>query len=308
MSSAASKQVSSGRRSRNPQVRTPHTRVTPYDITTAGLIAAISMLGLTLITLIAIWLANLLPTQVVLEPQMTAGDGGWEDGDENATPDVESPEDPSDDPSVANDQSDVTELMEITDPIMEASDSAAQLVEPTSFTDASNSGNPGSAEGTGGRPFGSGGPGRGGTRREQRWFVQFADKGNLKSYAQQLDYFGIELGVMFPVEERLVYMNAISRDTPTTREVKTGDSEKRLYMNWEGGERKEADIELFQKAGVDARPGTILHFYPEKLENQLAQLELAYANRPVSQIRRTYFEVQRKGDAYEFVVRDQKLK
>lgn len=290
-----------------PVLPSPVIKVTLYDMITSFLISAGGLLAATLVILIAIWLASRIPTRVLLDPIMTAGDGGFEDGEENATPDVESPEDPTDDPSVSNDE-DVTELMEITDPVMEASDTAAQLVEPSAFTDDRNSGNPGSAEGTGGRPLGTGGGGRGGTPREQRWFVSFADKGDLKSYARQLDFFKIELGVMFPAESRLVYMNNISADRPTTREVKTGDNEKRLFMNWEGGDRKEADAELFQKAGVDARPGVILHFYPAELEQTLARLELSYANRASAQIRRTYFQVKRAGDGFEFTVTEQKLK
>ena len=156
MSSAASNPASSGRPSGREPVRAPVLKQTRYDIATAGLIAAIAMLGSALVILIAIWVASMLPTQVLLEPMMTAGDGGWEDGVENATPDVESPEDPSEDPSVADDQSDVTELMEITDPVVEATESAAQLVEPTAFTSERNTGNPGSAEGKRGRSLGGG--------------------------------------------------------------------------------------------------------------------------------------------------------
>lgn len=285
----------------------PVIKVTKYDIVTSVLIALSGMLVATLIILIAIWLASRIPTQALPEPFLTAGDGGFEDGVEDATPDVESPEDPTDDPSVTNEE-DVTELMEITDPVMEVSDTAAQLVEPAAFTEDRNTGNPGSAEGTGGRPLGTGGGTRGGPKRDQRWFVTFADRGDLKSYARQLDFFKIELGVMFPEESRLVYMNNISADQPTIREVRTGDSEKRLWLNWEGGDRKEADIELFQKAGIDARPGQILHFYPTELEQTLARLELSYANRTSDQIRRTYFQVNRAGNGFEFAVSDQKLK
>ncbi len=308
MSSAASKPPSSRRQTGTEPVRTPHIKLTRYDIMSSALISAVGMLGLTLIVLIAIWVANMLPTQVLLAPIMTAGDGGWEDGVEGATPDVESPEDPTDDPSVAEDMSDVTELMEITDPVVEVSDTAAQLVEPTEYSGEKNTGNPGSAEGTGGRPLGSGGPGRGGAKRDQRWFVQFAEKGNLKSYAQQLDFFGIELGALFLSEGRLVYLKNVSQDQPVTREVTTGDAEKRLFMNWEDGDRKEADAELFQKAGVDARQAAILHFYPDALEQQMARLELSYANRPSAQILRTYFEIRRSDDGFEFVVTSQKLK
>ena len=306
MSSALGNRVTPKRRQR-AVVRVPHTRITRYDVVSAGLIAVVSILAVTLACLIAVWLANLLPTPVLPEPIIyLQGDGGWEDGTPDATPDVESPEDPTDDPSLATDESDVTELMEITDPVIELSDLSSQLVEPTEFQGEKHSGKPGSAEGTGGRPLGTGGSGTGGAKREQRWFVQFADRGDLKSYARQLDFFGIELGVLFSEEHRLVYLSRMSDDKPTVREVRTGDDERRLFLNWEGGERKDADIELFQMAGIDARSGVILHFYPAPLEEQLARLELSYARRLADQIRRTYFEVARSGDGYEFRVTSQK--
>jgi hypothetical protein len=286
----------------------PHTQVSRYDLTSAALIAGVAVTLATLLTLIAIWLANLRPPNVVLNPIMAAGDGGWEDGDPNETLDVESPEDPSDDPSLANDQSDVTEIMEITEPIVEFAETAAQLVEPNEFTDSMDSGNPGSAEGTGGRPLGSGGPGRGGAKRENRWYVQFADRGNLDSYAKQLDFFKIELGALFRAEERLVYIKSLSSAKPPTREVKTGENEKRLFMNWQGGDRIEADRELFAKAGIDASTATILHFYPPETENAMARLEVDYAGRQPQEIRKTYFQVRKAGSGYEFYVTNQKLK
>jgi hypothetical protein len=287
----------------------PHTQVTKYDIASAALIAGVGVTCITLLTLIAIWLANLRPPSVKLEPMlMAAGDGGWEDGDPDETLDVESPEDPTDDPSLANDQADVTEIMEITEPIVEFAETAAQIVEPNDFSDATDSGNPGSAEGTGGRPLGSGGPGRGGAKRENRWYVQFADRGNLQSYAEQLDFFGIELGALFLAQERLVYMKNMGAPRPQTREVKTGDDEKRLYMNWQGGDRIEADRELFGKAGIDAATASVLHFYPAATENAMARLEMDYAGRQPQEIRKTYYQVRKAGAGYEFYVTNQKLK
>ena len=287
----------------------PHTTVSKYDLTSAALIAALAVVIATLVTLIAIWLANLRPPNVKLEPMLLpAGDGGWEDGDPDETLDVESPEDPSDDPSLANDQSDVTEIMEITEPIVEFAETAAQIVEANEFTDATDSGNPGSAEGTGGRPLGSGGPGRGGAKRENRWYVQFADRGNLESYARQLDFFGIELGALFLAEERLIYMTNLASPNPQTREVKTGDDEKRLFMNWQGGDRIKADRELFEKARIDASAATILHFYPAETENAMARLEMNFAGRQPQEIRKTYFQVRKAGNGYEFYVTSQKLK
>ncbi|MGH7200365.1 MAG: hypothetical protein ACREJB_07145, partial [Planctomycetaceae bacterium] len=120
-------------------------------------------------------------------------------------------------------------------------------------------------------------------------------------YARQLDFFGIELGALLP-EGKLVYLSNLSNSTPSKKIISTGSGEQRLYMTWRGGGRKLADVQLFQKAGVDVRSATIFHFYPQKTEQMLARLELSYRNRPVREIRRTYFAVERAGNGYQFVV------
>lgn len=139
-------------------------------------------------------------------------------------------------------------------------------------------------------------------RREQRWFVEFGDKGDLKSYAAQLDFFGIELGALFADENRLVYLSNLSQAQPTSREVKTGDSEKRLFMSWQDGseERRAADIELFHKASIDAGPAVVMHFYPAETEEMLARVEFDYGKESPTEIRRTYFQVRNAGTGYEF--------
>ncbi|MFN9718329.1 MAG: hypothetical protein ACK58L_06535 [Planctomycetota bacterium] len=300
-------------RSGSPRTSAPHVKLTKYDIVVSTLMTSAVCAVLALFVMIMIWLSNLIPVPVSKQVEMMpAGDGGWEDGDPNATPDVESPEDASLDPSLANEESDVTELEQITEQVMEVAENAASIVAPNEFADNRNTGNPGSAEGKGGRPLGSGGPGRGGAKREQRWYVEFAEKGDLKSYAEQLDFFGIELGCRFPDQGRLVFLSQLSQPVPTQREIREadGDKEKRLFMNWQEGsqERVQADLELFQKAKIDAGQGVIMHFYPAETEQMLAQLELAYDNKKTEEIRRTYFQVRRGGSGYEFVVTKQLLK
>ncbi|MEY3459134.1 MAG: hypothetical protein RL215_2291, partial [Planctomycetota bacterium] len=97
---------------------------------------------------------------------------------------------------------------------------------------------------------------------------------------------------------------------PTRREVRTGESEKRLFLAWQDGsqERVKADIELFKRAGIDATAGVILHFYPTATEQTMAQLEFAYGNQQPTAIRRTYFQVRRAGSGFEFTVTRQVLK
>lgn len=286
--------------------RPPVMSETKYDITTSAQIAI--AVGLALITgvLIAIWLSNLLP-EVTNEPMVLASStGGFEDGDPDETLDVESPEDPTDDPSLSNDQN-MTELEQITDQIVTLSENASQLTQPNEYTDASAGGNPGSASGTGGKPFGVGGGAKGGERREQRWLVKFADKGNLKSYAAQLDFFNIEIGAIYK-DGRIFYLSNMSKGN-SVRESRLSADDPRLFMSWKGGDRVKADIELLQNAKIpNPEDAMIVHFYAPQTEQMLARLEKSYGGKEPGEIRRTFFQIRKAGSGYEFFVSSQKLK
>ena len=137
--------------------------------------------------------------------------------------------------------------------------------------------------------------------------MEFADRGNLKSYAAQLDALKIELGCAFP-DGRIFYLSGMSAN-PLIRQERLSADDQRMFMNWEGGDRVKADIELLKKAGVpEPQTGKILHFYDPATEQKMAQMELSYAGKPSDQIRRTYFKAQRSGSTYEFVVTNQKLR
>lgn len=294
---------------RSRRAPAPHIKVTRYDMAVSTLLTSVTCAGLAFVVMLCIWLSNLITPPIDRKVTMEAGDGGYEDGDPDASPDVESPEDEVADPSVTNEEVDVTQLEEVVEQVVDVADNAAAVVVPNEFTENQNSGIPGSADGKGGRPLGSGGPGRGGAKREQRWLVEFAEQGNLETYAEQLDFFKIELGALFP-DGRLVYLNNLSQAVPTSREIAATDNEKRLYMSWQEGseERRKADIELFLKAKMDVTQAQIMHFYPAETEELLASLELAYGNRTAMEIRRTYFQVKRAGGGFEFVVARQLLK
>ncbi|MEZ6059860.1 MAG: hypothetical protein R3C19_05820 [Planctomycetaceae bacterium] len=293
-----------GRAARRVAGRVPVMGETRYDLATAALISVLLALVAFVAILVAIWLSNLLPSNTPLNPMQLPGDGGYEDGNPDETLHVESPEDPSDDPSLSNDQQEM-QLEQVLEQVITVSETAAELVAPNEYTDPTGGGNPGSAEGTG-KPLGTGAGLTGGTPREQRWFVQFADKSDLKSYARQLDFFNIELGVAFR-DGRIVYVRNFST-TPVVRNARISASEQRLFMNWQaGGERVKADIDLLTLAGItDVSSGIILHFYPRETEEILARLEHDYANLRPDQIRRTYFDVARDGDGFKFEVTNQK--
>ena len=157
--------------------------------------------------------------------------------------------------------------------------------------------------GTGTHPALGGGPGsKGGWPRQQRWYVQFAEQGSLDQYAGQLDHFGIELGAL-KEDHTMVYVSELASPKPVVRQATSGEGEKRLFFTWQGGKRRQADVELFTKAGVPLGPDTIIfHFYPPETENMLAVKERDFRNRPVRQIRRTFFAVIPSNDGFDFEV------
>lgn len=280
----------------------PVLRDTLYDRVSSWTIALfVGVAGLCL-CVVAIWLTNRLPAPPQAVPvELIEAPGGFEDGSPDETLRVDSPEPEVHDASPAEVQSDTTEIAEALETVVELSESATQQVQQQFDTGIQSTGKTGSAKGTGKKGLGIG-PGTGGMPREQRWYVRFGDRAGVDEYAKQLEFFGIELGALLP-DGRLVYISKLNQPAPVSRFVATGKNEQRLYMTWQGGDRRSADVELFKRASIDVRGDTaIFHFYPKPTETMLAQLELNYRNRPVAQIRRTYFAVETSGAGYQFSV------
>ena len=148
------------------------------------------------------------------------------------------------------------------------------------------------------------GPGRPGKPRH--WEVTFLEGNTANTYARQLDFFKIELGVLFP-GNRVEYARNVSRATPDKR-TGNADEEKRYYLTWQKGGLREAEVELLGKAGITAGDRPIIKFIPRELEIKLMELEKQRAGRNQNRIRATYFAIRPKGSGYEFYVRDQTYK
>ena len=279
--------------------------VTGYDRASAGVIAVVVGLVLIVAFLFLQWLAQHEFAVRTLPPmEMIVVGGGDEDGDPDDSPLLESLAEEIPDPSLTELREDDVEMEELLETVVEISDRAANPAPQASAAEASG-GKVGSASGTGGRPLGFG-PGDGGVATEQRWFIAFNDRGSLDEYAKQLDFFGIELGALDTTDGSLTVISDLAKARPkVTRKTGAGEDEQRLYFLWQGGGRKEADVKLFAKAGLDASELPILHFYPSATEQALLRLEQAHANRPLKDVRRTYFEVKPSGGGYEFKVTNQ---
>jgi hypothetical protein len=274
----------------------PYLKVTRHDKISATMYVIV--ITLTVLAILALMRVEWEEPPIQLVPMQFVADGGYEDGNPDETLLVESPFEETPNPSPVEEVIEEDTLQEVLENVVELSNTASEQAVQVTSTEALNSGTPGSARGTG-RPLGTGGGRYGGIPAEERWFIRFADGSSVDEYARQLDFFGIELGVLLP--GRLVFISNMST-TPRVREVATGSGEERLYMTWQGGNRKDADVKLFQRAGIDASQGTIFHFYPPATEQLLATLEVQYAGRRTQEIRRTYFVVARGGDGFVFNV------
>ncbi len=280
----------------------PVMRVTIYDRVSSFMMALVAALILGVLSVVAVWFANRPPPPLDLVPlEMLAISGGFEDGSPDESWDLQSPDPEDPNASLTEEPTEDLQIEEVLDNVVEMSDQATEQFERVNADASANFGNPGSATGTGGRPLGMG-PGTGGVPAEQRWFIRFMDDRSIDEYAKQLDYFGIELGVITP-DGKLTYVSQLSQGRPQTRVVDSGADEKRLYMTWQSGERKTVDANLLKKAGITVdRRTAVFHFYPPKTEQMLGTLEVKYRSIPAQKIKRTYFLVKKQGNGYEFEV------
>ena len=286
---------------KNDHRKSPVMRVTQYDQVSSSLIAVVLALIIAVLWLSIVWATNRLPqTENDVALEMIDLAGGAEDGSPDDSLMLESPEDPIDDPSQVDTPEEENQVEEMLDSVVELSDKATQQVQQQMQNDLSNSGKIGSAAGTGKRALGFG-PGKKGLPREQRWYIKFSDRGSLIDYAKQIDFFKIELGALLR-SGQMIYLSNVSSEKPVTRNASSGANEKRLYMTWQGGQRKSSDLNLFKKAGHDVRGAILFHFYPKETENMLLTLEKQYRNKNFDEIRRTYFTVRSNRSEYSFDV------
>lgn len=285
-----------------------------YDRVTSGLMAfivgaavVVAWLGLVYLTNRAFAMRTAAPIRII---EVFGGGGGSPDGQEGSTEKIDVAEaeesafasnnelQPADfeEPSVEQTDSSMIDAM------METTDQMADLADEMPSGAATATGRRSSKIGTGGPAFGFG-SGDGGVPREQRWSVLYTKGQTLEEYARQLDFFQVEMATI--VNNQMHYVSKFSAPQPTVR-IGSGQGDQRLYFLWQGGERKESDVALLKKAGVEVgRGGAIFQFYMKGAEDVLARLEQSYKGRSPAEIRVTRFTVIPTGRGYAFQVIDQ---
>jgi hypothetical protein len=290
-------------------------RLSAYDRVSSWLISLLAVVGLTVGALVLIFISRRFVITDFSAPvtpvQLSGGGGTGGTGPTGVGNDLEPPgieaaplmeETPLEETLSAITSAVTTKTALIAD------DSIEMGIEPVEGAGLGDSRRPGSGGGSGGGHgggIGSGfGPGRGG--REPQREIRF-EPADLKEYAQWLDYFKIELGVLGQ-DNKVYYAYNLSRDPPS---VRSGDpsQETRLYMNPAGSMFAALDRQLAAKAGIADKGQIILQFFPPDAQSIITGLEQKKAGgRPPEQIRRTVFRVTRTGDRFEFSVEEQSYK
>lgn len=276
-----------------PTTKKAELKVSLYDQVSSMLIALIIMVGFFVTLMFLIWLTTVLiwgraPIEVEYIEEI-AGRGEAAEGYER---DLEEPGE--------------EELDELLEPQLEAALEAVTDVLSSQEakldalqTDATQSGY-GKGRGDS-RQAGPGGEGQNIIPRWERWQIKY-NTTSIDAYAEQLDFFKVELGAAGGGRTRVDYARELGRPRPQTRDG-TGDQEKRLYFSWKSGKLKEYDRRLLTKAGIPTARRVIMQFIPKSLENQMAGLERAAAKgKDVTEFKRTVFGVRGKGSGYEFYV------
>jgi hypothetical protein len=285
-----------------------------YDRVTSGLMAVIVGAGVVVAWLSLVYLTNrafamhtAAPIQII---EVYGGGGGAPDGEEGSTEKIDV-SDAEESAFASNNELQSTDFEEpsvqqtessMVDAMMETTDQMGDLADEMPSGGATATGRRSSKIGTGGPAYGFG-AGDGGVPREQRWSVLYNKGQTLEEYARQLDFFQVEMATI--VNNQMHYVSNFSAPRPTVR-VGSGRGEDRLYFLWQGGERKESDVALLKKAGIDVGArSAIFQFYKKGVEDVLSQLEVRYKGRNPAEIRVTRFTVIPSGRSYAFQVIDQ---
>ena len=138
--------------------------------------------------------------------------------------------------------------------------------------------------------------------RWQRWEIRY-ESTTLADYAKQLGFFNIELGVLGGGRPGVDYLG-FAGGAAKKRTVNNSDDE-RLYFIWQSGKFKEQDRQLLAQNGIPTSGRVMCQFYSKELENRLANLELQKrGNRPLKDIKKTFFGITGSSNNYEFYVMD----
>lgn len=131
------------------------------------------------------------------------------------------------------------------------------------------------------------------------WEIHFSGRSTIEVYAEQLDYFGVELGVLMP-DHQITYVSHLTKPKPDRR---TGPvrEEHRLYFAWLRGGLARGDQDCLQRAGVAFEDKVVLKFIPPAVEATLTSLA-RQASSKVDVMGKVHFTIVVREDGFAFEV------
>ncbi len=267
-------------------------RVNSYDRVSSLLVSLLFIVGATVVGLLIVYFARRLINSQVAIPIQPVSAGRPADAAMGLKRDLEPPG--------------IEEVPELIEPKLQDTLSALSTAVATKTALLSDEDIDSETESGHGSGYGDNrkaGTGDGSGLEEPRREVRF-EPDSLQHYAQFLDFFRIELGVLGG-DNQVYYAYNLSRDKPSVR-VGAPAQEQRLYMNPADNNFAALDRQLAAKAGIADKGGIILQFYPSETQAILYALEQKRAGeRKPEQIRHTVFRVTPIGERFEFSVEQQ---
>jgi hypothetical protein len=138
--------------------------------------------------------------------------------------------------------------------------------------------------------------------RMDRWVLNFETRDGGHDYARQLDALGAIVAVPQPDGRYLVIRDLKQR--PAQGKIEEIPIQRVFWVD----NKPESVRSLAQALQLERVPPWIAAFFPEEFEQELLRKERAFKNRREEDIRRTYFQVERKGPGYAPVVVRQELR
>ncbi len=271
-------------------------RTSKFDVVSAFLMALLWFIGVFVLMLFIVWVTSRISFGPRPFPPIVENAAGREDNAEGTERDFEPPG--------------ADEIVDLAEPsIQETLTAVTDAVSSVAAVDAVSTQVTGKGDS---RPPGPEGEGEDIVPRHERWELKFSAK-NVSGYAQQLDFYKIELGALGGGVQGVDYVSGLS-GSPKVRRGASAD-EKRLYFMWvdRSSPLYQYDRQLLQKAGVNIGAGReMMKFIEPELENMLAHVELEYATKnghaSVTEIQKTIFESRSQGSGYVFEVIDQRYR
>ncbi len=160
-----------------------------------------------------------------------------------------------------------------------------------------------------GSGFGSreGGPGTGGggIPEYKRWIINYESE-NIETYAQQLTFFDIDVGVIHRTTPEIWRVQRVGDSPTVTKTNREMENETVRFMHKKPRMRR-WDQTSAKRQGINLENTIVAQFYPEKTRALMRSIEakaLEGTGKKVVDVRNTVFKVVPADNGFEFTVVD----